>query len=115
MYQDRLDGRITTDNYDRFVVNEKKKQADLGDQLKDHFAADKTFLITVSSIMELANRATELYQSSEVEEKRQLVDFLLSNLRLKGKKLLYDYKKPFNMMALCTKTSNWQALEESNL
>lgn len=114
MYQDRLDGRITTADYDRFVMKEKEKQKDLNDQLKDHIKADETFLITVSYIMELANRATELYQSSEVEEKRQLVDFLLSNLRLKGKKLLYDYKKPFNMMALCHKTSNWQGYEESN-
>ena len=65
--------------------------------------------------MELANRAPELYQSSEVEEKRQLVNFLLSNLRLKGKKLLYDYKKPFNAMALCAKTNYWQGLEESDL
>ncbi len=64
--------------------------------------------------MELANRAPEIYQSSEVEEKRQLVNFLLSNLRLKGKKLLYDYKKPFNAMAFCAKHQCWQGQEESN-
>ncbi len=115
MYQDRLDGRITATNYDNFVIKEKEKQHDLNAQLKDHLKADERFLITVSHIMELANRAAELYQSSEVEEKRQLVDFLLSNLRLKGKKLLYDYKKPFNMMALCTKINDWQGLEESDL
>lgn len=115
MYQDRLVGRITPDNYDKFVIKEKEKQDDLTAQLKDHLKADKDFLISVSRIMELANRAPELYQSSEVEEKRQLVNFLLSNLRLKGKKLLYDYKKPFNAMAFCSKAHLWQGLEESDL
>lgn len=64
--------------------------------------------------MELANRASELYQSSKAEEKRQLIDFALSNLRLKGKKLLYNYKKPFNMMASYTNNDDWQGYEESN-
>lgn len=114
MYQDRLDGRITAANYDNFVTKEKDKQRDLNAQLNDHIKADESFLLSVSYIMELANRAAELYQSSEVEEKRQLVNFLLSNLRLKGKKLLYDYKKPFNEMALCAKIGSWQTKVDSN-
>lgn len=114
MYQDRLVGRITPDDYDKYVIEEKDKQLDWNAQLKEHIKADKTFLLTVSYIMELANRASELYQSSKAEEKRQLIAFALSNLRLKGKKLLYDYKKPFNAMALCHKTNCWQGHEESN-
>lgn len=114
MYQDKLSGRITADEYDKYVIIEKEKQLDLNAQLKDHIKADKTFLLTVSYIMELANRASELYQSSKAEEKRQLIDFALSNLRLKGKKLLYNYKKPFNLMASYTNSVGWQALEESN-
>ena len=106
--------RITPANYDKLVLKDKEKQTDLTAQLKDHIKADEKFLIGVSYITELANRAVELYQGSEVEEKRQLVNFLLSNLRLKGKKLLYEYKKPFNEMALCTKSLDWQGQEESN-
>ena len=114
MYQDRLARRITPENYDKFVIKEKEKQEDLNAQLKDHIKADKSFLINVSSVMELSNHIVELYQSSEVEEKRQIINFTLSNLRLKGEKLVFNLKTPFNLMALCAKTSDWQGQEDSN-
>lgn len=114
MYKDKLCGRITADEYDKYVLKFKDQQDDLSSQLKDHIKADKTFLLTSSHIMELANRAPELYQNSKEEQKRQLVNFVLSNLRLEGKKLLYNYKKPFNELALCSKNANWLRRSDSN-
>ena len=34
----------------------------------------------------LAKRAKEIYESSKVDEKRQILDFLFSNLEMKGEK-----------------------------
>jgi site-specific DNA recombinase len=114
MYQDKLCRRITAEQYDKYVIESKAKQDDLNSQLKDHIKADKTFLLTSSMIMELANRAPELYQNSKEDQKRRLVDFLLSNLRLEGKKLMWDYKKPFGFMALCTTHQEWLRRSDSN-
>lgn len=44
----------------------------------------------------LASRARELFESSEVDEKRKLLSFVFQNLKLDGKTLLIDTYEPFN-------------------
>lgn len=46
--------------------------------------------------MELANKAYDLFKSSEVEERRQLIKLVLQNLRVEGKLVRYDAIKPFD-------------------
>lgn len=36
---------------------------------------------------QLTNKAAELFESSKINEKRELINFLFSNLRLRGQKL----------------------------
>jgi ABC transporter substrate binding protein len=48
----------------------------------------------------LASRAAELFESSKPEQKRQLLAFVFSNLRLKGKKLEYSLRSPFDFKLL---------------
>ncbi|MFA7157379.1 MAG: hypothetical protein WC123_06800 [Bacilli bacterium] len=57
--------------------------------------ANKNYYITAKTIFSLAQRAPEIFESSEPEEKRQLVNFVFQNLELDGKKLLFKTKKPF--------------------
>lgn len=54
------------------------------------------FYITARYLLELANRAYELFKSSEVEERRQLIKLVLSNLRVEDKIVRYDAIKPFD-------------------
>ena len=85
----------------------KQIQLDLDFKLKQHTLADEKFGITVNYLLDLASRAFELFESSKIEQKRQLVNFLLSNLQLKGKTLLYDVNKPFDAILNAKKCSNW--------
>ena len=39
-----------------------------------------------------------MFKSSKVEQKRQLINLLLSNLKLRGKTLEFELKKPFNVL-----------------
>jgi len=41
------------------------------------------------------NRALDIFESSEANEKRQLLSFLLQNCRLSGKNLLFELHSPF--------------------
>lgn len=107
MYVDRLDGRITTDEYDKNVKEFKEKQDDLLFQMRKYNNADKTFYITANHILSLAQRASEIFESSQVEEKRQLLNFLFRNLQLDGKKLQYKLKTPFDTVLLVQNNSNW--------
>lgn len=47
-----------------------------------------------------AQRAREIFESSEPEEKRHLLNFLLQNLELRYKTLEYSLKTPFNTIIL---------------
>ena len=47
---------------------------------------DETYLITAKTVFDLANRAREIFESSNMDEKRQLLRFFYSNLRLDNEK-----------------------------
>ena len=61
-------------------------------------------------ILNLANRALEIFESSEVKEKRALVNLLLQNPSLSGRKLLFSLRSPFYMIAKCGQNENWLPL-----
>lgn len=44
----------------------------------------------------MAKRAYDLFMGSEVEERRQLVKLVLSNLKVEGKTIRYEAVKPFD-------------------
>lgn len=116
MYEDRLDGRISAEKYDEMVSEYKKKQTDINIQLEDHTKADESFLINSSYLLELAHCAINLFnsESSEVESKRQLLNFLLSNCTLEGDKLLFDLKPPFDAIYQANKNQIWLRRSDSN-
>ena len=92
----------------------KNRQHEIDELQKQHTLADENFIITVNYLLDLSSRAYELFQSSKVDQKRQLLNFVLSNLRLEGKELLYDLKKPFDSMLVCAENKDWLPRLDSN-
>lgn len=115
MYEDRLDGRLTTTEYDEKVKDYKAEQQDLWLQCEDHSKADESFYINANKILDLASRAWELFESSEAEEKTQLLNFILQNFFLKGKNLSFDAKIPFSGILSYAKTGSMLRDQDSNL
>lgn len=60
--------------------------------------ADKASLITVKTILDLAKRAKEIYESSKADEKRQILNFLFSNLEMRDKKAIITLREPFDKL-----------------
>ena len=79
-----------------------------------HEAADNNFKQTLVTAFKLANKASELFESSKINEKRELINFLFSNLRLRGRKLEYNLRKPFDMMVNLGGCSDWLPGTDSN-
>ncbi len=96
LYLDKLKGRITDDDYDRYFQSFKEQKADIASRLGILQEAEDNYYITAKYLLELANRAYELFKSSEVEERRQLIKLVLSNLRVEDKLVRYDAIKPFD-------------------
>ena len=84
----------------------KEKQQEILEKLKRHDSADESYYITLNTTLSLAQRAYEIFESSEVSEKGQLLNFLLQNCQLKGKKLLFSLKAPFDTVLQASKCSN---------
>ncbi len=103
----RLDKSITQDEYDKKARELKEKQYKLSDKLRSLTEADENYSMTLISLLNICSKAPELFESSKVEQKRQLVNFLLSNLQLRGKKLEYTLKKPFDVLVDLGYRSNW--------
>ncbi len=57
----------------------EKRQKELLDDLQDHSAGDKAFVIGASYLLDVCSRAVELFdaESTKVEQKRYLIDFIL--------------------------------------
>jgi len=97
MYDDKLDGLIDEGLFRQKLEDYKKRQVELRDQLARHETADLEFHVTANQVMQLAKRAWEIFESSEVEEKRQLLNFVFQNLKLDGKNLLVALREPFHL------------------
>ncbi len=114
MYDDKLDGSITTDMYDRKLKEYKSRQSDLFIQMEEHSKADESFYLTASQVLDLASRALEIFESSETKEKRELLNFLFQNSRLNGRKLMFKLQSPFDTIAECAVSQNWLPGRDSN-
>ena len=75
--------------------------------MEEHNKADENFYITASQVLDLSNRALEIFESSEVKEKRALINLLLQNSLLSERKLLFSLRSPFYMIAKCGQIKDW--------
>ena len=90
------DVRITKEMFNEKLKEIKENQATVLEKIQRYTNADEKFYLTANTLLSLAKRAKELFVSSEVEEKRQLLNFLLQNLVLDGKNLKFELKTPFD-------------------
>ena len=95
-----LDRVITREVYDAKLKEWKDKQYDLNLQMEDCTRADETYLVTMGTVLNLARRAVEIFEGSEIPEKRLLLKYLLQNPRVESKKLLFELRTPFDTIAL---------------
>lgn len=98
IYDDKLDGPIDERLYLEKVREYKTRQLEIVREMKNHEKADQNFYITANMVMNLAGRAREIFESSEVDEKRELVNLVFQNLKVEGKKMLTDVLEPFHTM-----------------
>ena len=74
--------------------------------------ADEEYYITCGYLLKLASKAGELFESSEPDEKREILKLLLQNCTLNGSSVCYDLKKPFDTLFDLGTRQIW--LEERN-
>lgn len=98
MYDDRYDGRIDESLFQKKLNEYKERECAIVQEMERHVNADESFHVTANMVLSLAQRSREIFESSEVEEKRQLLNFVFQNLELKDKKLSVTLREPFKII-----------------
>jgi len=62
----------------------------------------------------LAQRTLETFKSSEIDEKRQLLNLVLQNPELRGRELEFTLKPPFDTMVYANECSDMLPGLDSN-
>jgi len=78
LYMDKLKGSITDAQYDKFFTTLKEKATDVAVRLEQLQEAETNYYITAEMLLKLADRAYDIFMSSEVGQKRLLIQTVLS-------------------------------------
>lgn len=114
LYMDKLKGCITESDYDRFYQDLKGKLDDIKNRLDSLDKAQDNYYKTSVYTLALCQDAYKLFIGSEVEEKRQLIKLVLSNLKIDGEKIVYEAQKPFDVILKCSDDLLWRPQWDSN-
>jgi len=93
---------ITTEDYDKKCQELKNKQFRNNEIMKNHLKADQNFKLNVNTVLSIASKAYELFESSNIKQKRKLINYVFSNFELEGVTLRYSLNNPFDLMLDCT-------------
>lgn len=82
----------------------------MNDRLKLLTSDNKNFQVTTSYLLDLAQRAEQLFKESDDGLRQKLLEYVLSNIELKDKRLSYILNEPFKTIVETKK----KALSGSN-
>ena len=114
MYEDKLDGNISETLYNKKNDEYRLKQQELTEKISRLNTADEEYYLTSEYLLRIANRAYDLFISSEPEQKQQLLKMTLQNLKLDGKKIDFKLVKPFDQVFALTSRQSWYPRWDSN-
>jgi hypothetical protein len=98
MYDDKLDG-VIDEAFFRRKADECPEQIKLSDVIERHRQANQNYIEDGTRLLDLANKAADLFERQPVSEKRKLLRFVLSGCNRKNGQLGFEYRKPFDLIA----------------
>jgi site-specific DNA recombinase len=99
-YEDKLDGKIDEAFWQKQQREWALKKVELEESLRrGALAGPAAFMPQIRQVFELAKSVVPQYKSATDAEKRELLDLVFLNLRLTGKKVEAEMKKPFDAIA----------------
>lgn len=90
------DSSITKEMFNSKLKEYKEKQSDLEAQMALYTQADESFYLNANILLHAIKKASQVFEGSEPATQRQILNFLLQNLTLSGKKLSFTLKTPFD-------------------
>ncbi len=109
LFEDRKQFKLRPDIFESMVSVKASRQKTILQELEDHANGNKSFLIGASYILDVCSRAVEIFDSplTSMESRRFLLDFIFSNMKLRGETMELPLKQPFLAVQEMSKTQNW--------
>jgi hypothetical protein len=111
LYEDRLDGRIEVQFYDRKARDLRAEQSVLRQSLEQHQNGNRAYMEEGLRLLELSGRMHDLFDQQPPEEKRRLLNFALSNCSWKEGRLEAEFRQPFNMLVVANEAQEVRMAE----
>ena len=83
-------------------------------EMETHIDADETCLLTMKAVVDLARRAKEIYLSANLDEKREVLHLVFSNLTLEEERLLVTLREPFSLLMAASHQPMYLRMLDSN-
>ncbi len=100
MYIDKLDGSISQEFFNRKSEEWRTEQTSIMSNIEKHQNVNQNYLDDGLKLLELSQRAVNLYDRQTMVEKRRLLDYVVSNSTWKNGKLTPQYRQPFDLIAV---------------
>ncbi len=110
----RLDGELSKEDFEAKKRQIKERQYEISQLLTSYDVDDDRFSKACSRMVELLSNAGEYWRGSNVNEKRELLNFVFSNLEMKGATLCYTLRKPIDEFLDIGSRPEWRRERDSN-
>jgi site-specific DNA recombinase len=114
LYTDKIEGIIELSYWERRTSEYKNEQEDISVQINALRESNTEYMLEGIKLMEVANSAATLFSSMDKDEKRELLNLVLSNPKLENANIRYSYKKPFDLFVNVTDIEKWRERRDSN-
>ena len=109
-----VNGILTREEYLRRKSQLKERQYELSELLASYDKVDDKLSKKLVDLINISTNAYETFKGSTISEKRELLNFIFSNLNICGRKLNYSLAFPFSELAKLTNCPTWRREGDSN-
>lgn len=95
LYGDRLDGRISTEEYDTRRGEIAKDQEVILEAIKQNSDADRNYYELGSSVFEISQRASQIFMTQTPEKQRRLLNLVTREIFVQDGNLVLEFSEAF--------------------
>lgn len=105
-----LDGGITREEFDTRKQEFRNRQLEIKSQLEANMRGDDGFKESLLLILETCCQAGDYFVNATDEEKRKILNLVLTNLTLDNGTLCYSYRIPFSLFINTAEPNDWRPI-----
>ena len=108
------DGTLTREEYSSKKKKLKERQYELSELISSYDGIDDKLSKKLLDFINITTNAYETFKGSNMDEKREFLNFVFANLSLRGEKLDYSLAFPFDKLQEMANCPTWRIGWDSN-